>query len=71
MGEVKRKALAARRGSGQEPAEPPVVDSLGGCMHVRWDEVAAATPHAQLVFFPEFLGATGVFERWESSCPLA
>lgn len=47
-----------------------VVDTLGGRMHVRWDEGAAATPHGQLVFFAEFLAATGVFERWVSSCPL-
>ncbi len=39
-----------------------VVDTLGGRMHVRWDEGAAATPHGQLVFFAEFLAATGVFE---------
>jgi hypothetical protein len=39
-------------------------------MHVRWDQDAAATPHGQLVFFAEFLAATGVFERWVSSCPL-
>ena len=40
-------------------------------MHVRWDEGAAATPHGQLVFFAEFLAATGVFERWVRGCPLA
>jgi hypothetical protein len=40
-------------------------------MHVRWDEGAAATPNGQLVFFAEFLAATGVFERWVSSCPLS
>ena len=71
MGEARRKALAARRGAGDEPAQPLVVDTLGGRMHVRWDEGAAATPHGQLVFFAEFLAATGVFERWVSSCPLA
>jgi hypothetical protein len=38
---------------------------------VRWDEAAAATPHGQLVYFAEFLAATGVFERWVSQCPLA
>jgi hypothetical protein len=70
MGEARRKALAARQVAGQEPAEPQVVDTLGGRMHVRWDEGAAATPHGQLVFFAEFLAATGVFERWVSSCPL-
>ena len=71
MGEARRKALAARRGSGDEPAEPPVVETLGGRMHVRWDEGAAATPHGQLVFFAEFLAATGVFERWVAGCPLS
>jgi hypothetical protein len=40
------------------------IDTLGGRMHVRWDAQAAATPHGQLVFFAEFLAATGVFERW-------
>lgn len=70
MGESRRKALAARHGSGDEAAEPQVVDTLGGRMHVRWDDGAAATPHGQLVFFAEFLAATGVFERWVSSCPL-
>lgn len=39
-------------------------------MHVRWDREAVATPHGQLVFFAEFLAATGVFERWVSACPL-
>jgi len=69
MGESKRKrevALAAEVAAGG----PQVVDTLGGRMHVRWDEQAAATPHGQLVFFAEFLAATGVFERWVSSCPL-
>ena len=39
-------------------------------MHVHWDESASATAHGQLVFFAEILAATGVFERWVSSCPL-
>ena len=47
-----------------------MVDTLGGRLHVRWDGGAVATPHGQLVFFAEFLAATGVFERWVSSCPL-
>jgi hypothetical protein len=70
MGEARRKALAARREAGQGGRQPQVVDTLGGRMHVRWDEAAAATPHGQLVFFAEFLAATGVFERWVSQCPL-
>jgi hypothetical protein len=44
--------------------QPQAGDTLGGRMHVRWDEGAAATPHGYLVFFAEFLAATGVFERW-------
>jgi hypothetical protein len=38
------------------------VDTLGGRMHVRWDQSAAATPHGRLVFCAEFLATTGVFE---------
>jgi hypothetical protein len=71
MGEARRKALAVRRGAGSEPTEPQVVDTLGGRMHVRCDQGAAATPHGQLVFFAEFLACTGVFERWVSACPLS
>jgi len=50
---------------------PQVVDTLGGRIHVRWDDRAVATPHGQLVFFAEFLQTTGIFERWVSTCPLA
>ncbi len=56
--------------AGEGAQQPQVVDTLGGRMHVRWDEHCAATPHGQLVFFAEFLAATGVFERWVSACPL-
>jgi hypothetical protein len=71
MGESRRKALAGRRDGGDGSHAPQVVDTLGGRMHVRWDEAAAATPNGQLVFFAEFLAATGVFDRWVSSCPLS
>lgn len=50
--------------------EAMVVQTLGGRMHVRWDESASATPHGQLVFFAEFLATAGVFERWVQECPL-
>ena len=69
--DARRKALAACLGVGAEPAEPQVVDTLGERMHVRRNKGAAATPHGQLVFFAEFLAATGVFERWVSECPLS
>ena len=63
MGEARRRALAARSGAGDESVQPQVVDTLGGRMHVRWDEGAAATPHGQLVFFAGFLATAEVFDR--------
>lgn len=59
MGESKRKRMVAVAAEAAV-AGPQVVDTLGGRMHVRWDEHAAATPNGQLVFFAEFLAATGV-----------
>ena len=50
--------------------EAMVVQTMGGRMHVRWDESARATPHGQLVFFAEFLATAGVFDRWVEQCPL-
>jgi len=47
-----------------------VADTMGGRMHVRWDESAQATPHGQLVFFAEFLATAGVFDQWVQACPL-
>jgi hypothetical protein len=70
MGEHKRRPKGALAKLKQDEEQPQVVDTLGGRMHLRWDEGAAATPHGQLIFFAEFLAATGVFERWVSSCPL-
>ena len=71
MGESRRKRQGALiQGAGQAE-QLQAVDTLGGRMHVGWDAGAAATPHGQLVFFAEFLAATGVFERWVSACPLA
>lgn len=70
MGESKRRRRGAVVAAGVEAGQAQVVDTLGGRMHVRWDQAAAATPHGQLVFFAEFLAATGVFERWVSTCPL-
>ena len=70
MGEHKRRPMGALAKLKDGADQPQVVDTLGGRMHIRWDEGAAATPHGQLVFFAEFLATTGVFERWVSSCPL-
>ena len=46
------------------------VQTMGGRMHVRWDETAQATPHGQIVYFAEFLATAGIFESWVQSCPL-
>ena len=54
----------------QASEQAMVMDTMGGRMHVRWDEAAQATPHGQLVFFAEFLATAGVFDRWVQGCPL-
>jgi hypothetical protein len=68
MSESKRPTKTVLAGAASEAM---VVDTLGGRMHVRWDEQAKATPHGQLVFFAEFLATAGVFERWVEACPLS
>ena len=62
--EVKKSVLS------QAIEDAMVVDTMGGRVHVRWDQTAQATPHGQIVFFAEFLAAAGVFERWVQACPL-
>lgn len=62
--EVKKNVLS------QAIEDAMVVDTMGGRVHVRWDQTAQATPHGQIVFFAEFLAAAGVFERWVQACPL-
>ena len=55
----------------QAGADVMVADTLGGRVHVRWDETAQATPHGQIVFFSEFLATAGVFDQWVQACPLS
>ncbi|MBI5718829.1 MAG: hypothetical protein HZC37_14210 [Burkholderiales bacterium] len=62
--EPKKSALA------QAGEAAMVADTMGGRVHVRWDETAQATPHGQIVFFAEFLATAGVFDRWVQACPL-
>ena len=50
--------------------EPLFIQTPGGRIQIRWDHQASATPHAQLVFFAEFLSTTGVYDCWVNSCPL-
>ena len=55
----------------QASADAIAVDTMGGRIHVRWDETAQATPHGQIVFFAEFLAISAVFDRWVQACPCA
>jgi hypothetical protein len=43
MGESKRKRQGSVVQAGDRAGAPQVVDTLGGRMHVRWDEQAAAS----------------------------
>ncbi len=63
--ETKKTVLA------QACEDAMVVDTMGGRMHVRWDDTAQATPHGQIAFFAEFLATAGVFDRWVDACPLS
>ena len=54
----------------QASEDAMVVDTMGGRVHVRWDETAQATPHGQIVFFAELLATAGVLDRWVADCPL-
>jgi hypothetical protein len=47
------------------------VETPGGRIHIRWEHEASASPNAQLAFFAEFLGTTGVYESWVEKCPLS
>jgi hypothetical protein len=62
--ELKKTALALAS------QDAMVADTMGGRVHVRWDESAQATPHGQIVFIAEFLATAGVFDRWVKDCPL-
>jgi hypothetical protein len=67
MGEAKEPKTTTLAQAGEDAM---VVDTMGGRVHVRWDETAQATPHGQIVFFAEFLATAGVFDRWVRDCPL-
>lgn len=55
----------------QEVAIPSLpVDTVGRRIHVEWDPLAPVTPLGQLVFFCQFLGASGLYSDWIQNCPL-
>jgi hypothetical protein len=67
MGELNRRKKTALAQASQECV---AVQTMGGRMHVRWDQTAQATPHGQIVYFAEFLATAGIFENWVKVCPL-
>lgn len=46
------------------------VQTPSGKIQVRWESSSAATPMGQLAYFIEFLGLTGLWSRWQETCPL-
>lgn len=47
------------------------VQTVAGRVQVRWESKSAATPMGQLAYFIEFLTLTGLWSRWQESCPLS
>lgn len=66
MGEAKRKRLTSK----QALMSSASLHTAGGKVQVRWACDSAATPMGQLAYFIEFLTLTGLWSRWQESCPL-
>jgi len=66
MGEARRRSDVALR----EVVQALAVETFGGRVQVRWSNEAAATPFGQMAYFIEFLNLTGLYRRWQESCPL-
>ena len=47
------------------------VQTPSGKIQVRWESSSTATPMGQLAYFIEFLGLTGLWARWQETCPLS
>jgi hypothetical protein len=46
------------------------VQTIAGRIQVRWETESSATPVGQLAYFIEFLTLTGLWSRWQETCPL-
>ncbi len=66
MGESKLK----RTGAKETRLSCAGVQTPSGKIHVHWESSSAATPMGQLAYFIEFLGLTGLWSRWQETCPL-
>lgn len=47
------------------------VQTVSGRVQIRWESKSAATPMGQLAYFIEFITLTGLWSRWQESCPLS
>ena len=66
MGESKLKRVSA----GETLPGGTGVHTPSGKIQVRWESSSASTPMGQLAYFIEFLGLTGLWARWQETCPL-
>lgn len=66
MGESKLK----RTGAKETLLSCAGVQTPSGKIQIRWESSSAATPMGQLAYFIEFLGLTGLWSRWQETCPL-
>ena len=65
------EAIQEVRTSVREVMSPSLaVDTVGHRFHVEWDPLAPVTPLGQLVFFSQFLAASGLYSKWVVACPL-
>jgi Transposase DDE domain group 1 len=53
------------------PCAPWPVDTPGGRFYAEWDRQEPVTKEGQLIFFAQFLKASGLWERLLADCPLA
>ena len=67
MGESKLKRIRAE----ESLLSCAGVQTPAGKIQVRWESSSAATPMGQLAYFIEFLGLTGLWSRWQETCPLS
>ena len=47
------------------------VQTVAGRVQVLWQTESAVTPMGQWAYFFEFLTLTGLWSRWQKSCPLS
>lgn len=67
MGERKKQLEVAK----VQAPELMAVNTIGGLIQVHWNQKSQATPNGQLVFFAEFLKATGLYEAWLKTAHLS